>query len=305
MKFFKHVLVYTDGSPESECALELAASVARRGGGRLTVIHVAEQPLRVPELDSELGEALTIGQLEELDRIRARVQKLGVEASYEARTGRPFVEIIRTVAREGCDLVVKAAKGRGRIGWPLLGSTALHLVRKCPVPVWLVGERSDPSPKRVMALLASDTTSDERQSLDRRVLAVACGIAKATGAELGVGAAWDAPGETLLARRMPEAKLREYLESARRQAEEGLGRALEPYGASINPTRVHLVRGLPYVELVKLASERADLVVIGTTHSKGAGMMLIREEAEEVINRLDCSIVAVKPAEFVSPLATG
>jgi hypothetical protein len=78
---------------------------------------------------------------------------------------------------------------------------------------------------------------------------------------------------------MPKEQLREYVEGARRQAEEGLGRALEPFGNTINPARVHLVRGLPHIELVALASRNADLA-------------------------LDTSIVAVKPDGFVSPVTS-
>jgi len=301
---FEHVLVFTDGGSASERALEVAASLVKQAGGRMTVLHVAEPPLRVPALGAEIGEVFARGQLEEVERLRARAHALGVEAGGEARTGRPFLEIIRACQQHGCDLVVKAARGSGRLGWPLLGSTALHLVRKAPVPVWLVGENAGPSPRRIMALLASDPASDERQALDRKVLEVACSLAQASGAELRVGAAWEAPGESLLRRRMPEEQIRKYVEGARRQAEEGLGRALEPFSDSINPARVHLVRGLPPIELVALASRNADLAVIGTAPPSGSAAFLIREEAEEVIHRLETSIVAVKPDGFVSPVTS-
>ena len=54
-------------------------------------------------------------------------------------------------------------------------------------------------------------------------------------------------------------------------------------------------------ELVDLTS-RHDLVVIGTTPPEGGKGLLIREEAEDVINRVESSVVAVKPEGFVSPL---
>lgn len=298
---FRNVLVYSDGRPECERALRVAASLVR-DGGRVRLLHVAEPPVQVPSLDAELAEVLATSQQGELERLGALAEELGIEASAEARVGRPFVEIIRACRSEGCDLVIKVAQGRTRLGWPLLGSTALHLVRKCPVPVWLVGEEEEPTPRRIMALLASDPASDARQELDRRVLEVAISLAGSSGAELRVGAAWDAPGEALLRRRMPEKKLTEYVDSARRAAEDGLGRALQPFGSVLNPARVHLVRGVPYVELVALAAQRADLVVIGTTPPSAGAAFLIREEAEEVINRLSTSIVAVKAGDFVSPV---
>jgi nucleotide-binding universal stress UspA family protein len=299
---FEHVLVYTDGRPQSERALRVAASLVKQAGGRLTVLHVAEPHASVPEHDAALDAAFAAGQRDELERLRTLAQGLGVDANCLARTGRPFFEIIRVCMQEGCDLVVKAVKGRGGLGWPLLGSTALHLVRKSPVPVWLVGEDAPPAPRRIMALLASDPASDARQALDRRVLEVACALAESSGAELRVGAAWDAAGTTLLRNRVSDDQIQAYVDGARRQAEEGLGRALEPFGSAVNPARVHLVRGVPYVALVELAARHADLAVVGTTPPSGGAAFLIREEAEEVINRLETSIVAVKPDGFVSPV---
>ena len=303
MDAFKHVLAFTDGRPEGERAVEAAARLAKQGGGKLTIFHVVEPPPAVPGVAEELGAALTAAQLGELDRLRERARAIGVEADGEIRTGRPFVEIIRAAERFGCDLIVKAARGRARLGWPLLGSTALHLVRKSPVPVWIVGESAESvEPRRIIALLSSGAASEEREALDRRVLEVATQVAASTGAELSVGAAWDAPGESLLGRRMAAETLQAYVDGSRRLAEEGLGRALEPFQSAINPARVHLVRGVPYVELTKLAAERADLTVIGTAPPKQGAAFLIREEAEEVINRLETSIVAVKPDGFASPV---
>jgi len=43
--------------------------------------------------------------------------------------------------------------------------------------------------------------------------------------------------------------------------------------------------------------------VIGTAPPSGGAAFLIREEAEEVVNRLETSIVAVKPDGFVSPVS--
>lgn len=303
---FEHALVYTDGRPQSERAVRVAAAHAKQAGGRLTLLHVAEPVAFAPALQNELGtslnDAFATDQREELDRLRAIAEDVGVPVTCHARTGRPFVEIIRLCLQEDCGLVVKAVRGRDRIGWPLLGSTALHLVRKSPVPVWLVGEKDCERPRRVMALLASDPASDERQALDRRVLEVACSLAETNGAELRVGAAWDAPGTTLLRRRVPEEQIEAYVEAARREAEEGLGRALSAYADRINPARVELVRGVPYVELVELAARNADLAVIGTSPPSGGAAFLIREEAEEMIHRLETSIVTVKPEGFVSPV---
>jgi nucleotide-binding universal stress UspA family protein len=302
---FRRILVYVDGRPACERAVRVAAAIAARSGGKVDLLHVADPLAPPPEVEPSLQEAFVAEQVEELDRLRAVAQGEGVTVGAEVRAGRPFVELIRTALRDGCDLVVKAAKGRGRLGWPLLGSTAHHLVRKCPVPVWLVGPEGEPVPRRILALLASDPLSEERRILDRQVLGVACSLAGATGARLGVGAAWDAPHEHALSRRLPAEAVKRYVEGARRQAEEGLRDALEPFKGLVPADGVHLVRGVPYLELAELAGRQADLVVVGTAPPGAGSGFLIREEAEELINRLDTSIVAVKPEGFVSPVASG
>jgi nucleotide-binding universal stress UspA family protein len=303
MPRFESVLVFTDGRPEAERAFAVGLRLAREAGKPLTVLHVTEPLAPLPQVDADMREALEADQEETLQSLCARGRREGVEVLRAAAAGRPFAEIIRQARAGGHDLVVKAARGRGLLGGPLLGSTALHLVRKCPVPVWLVAERPPPVPRRVMALLSADGDSTDRIALDRRVVETAASIARAADAELSVGAAWEAPGEALLARRTPQESLRRYVDGTLRQAEDTLAQVLEPFGAVINPARVHLVRGTPYVELVRLVeARRVDLAVIGTTPPGAAAGFLIREEAEEVVNRLEASIVAVKPDGFTSPL---
>jgi nucleotide-binding universal stress UspA family protein len=296
---FRNVLVFSDGQPRGERALRVGARVARASGGRLEILHVGgARRLR----DPLLGEALGALQMEHVERLRALAAELGVEAEAEVRSGRAFVEIIRKVQQGGFDLVVKAARGRERSGWPLLGSTAQHLVRKCPVPVWLVGDGSEAAPRRVLALLSGGPPSDARTALDRRVLEVACSLGAPSGARVHVAAAWDAPGASLLTGRVPAAEIESYVESERRDAEDALGKALQGFEGRIHPAHVELVRGAPERELVALAERDVDLVVLGTSPPDHGGGFLIREEAEDVLNRLDASAVAVKPEDFVSPI---
>jgi len=299
---FRNVLVFSDGRPQSERALRIGVELARRASGRLEILQVGAARSVLSARDPLLGEALDALQMEQLERLRSLAAELGVEARAEVRTGHAFVEIIRKVQKEGFDLVIKAARGRERSGWPLFGSTAQHLVRKCPVPVWLVGEGSDALPSRVMALLASDPASDEREALDRRVLEAACALAALVEGDVHVAAAWDAPGAGLLAGRVPAEEIRAYVEDSRRSAEEALGRAIEPFLGRINPVRIELVRGVAERELVERAAHGADLTVIGTSSPGASRTFLIREEAEDVINRLAGSVVAVKPDGFVTPV---
>ena len=56
-------------------------------------------------------------------------------------------------------------------------------------------------------------------------------------------------------------------------------------------------------DVPRLASElTAELVVMGTVGRTGIPGYIIGNTAESVLGELDCLILAVKPAEFVSPI---
>jgi universal stress protein E len=52
-----------------------------------------------------------------------------------------------------------------------------------------------------------------------------------------------------------------------------------------------------------LAEElRAELIVMGTVRHTGIEGMLIGSTAETILHRIDCSVLAVKPEGFVTPV---
>jgi nucleotide-binding universal stress UspA family protein len=52
-----------------------------------------------------------------------------------------------------------------------------------------------------------------------------------------------------------------------------------------------------------MASElKADLIVVGTVGRRGVEGLLLGNTAESVLTHCDCDVLAVKPADFVSPI---
>jgi universal stress protein E len=54
-----------------------------------------------------------------------------------------------------------------------------------------------------------------------------------------------------------------------------------------------------------IAKARINLLVMGTIARTGLPGVLIGNTAEKVLDSVHCSVVAIKPAGFVSPLAHG
>lgn len=82
--------------------------------------------------------------------------------------GTPFLEIIREVLRSRHDLVVKAAEGGRRA--LLFGNTDLHLLRKCPCPVWIDNPGHHARYARILAAVDPDPFDERRNVLNLFVL---------------------------------------------------------------------------------------------------------------------------------------
>src|SRR5690606_14151460 len=132
----------TDGSEESLRAVEPAALLARRTGGRITLLRI------VPELTaiSDTGFATPTGVLAkssqaEIDAARAelmdalaRFSDVQVDVAIEA-SATPAAAIVEYARKHGADLIAMASHGRTGLRRILLGSTAESVLRTSDIPV--------------------------------------------------------------------------------------------------------------------------------------------------------------------------
>ena len=144
---YDHILVPTDGSPETDHVIDHAVELATVHGARLHAIYVVNTagyvglPTEAPieGLRSMLGEE---GEAA-LDRVEDRAGDVTTERALVE--GTPGAEIVEYAENEGCDLIVMGTHGRGGIDRLLLGSVAQRVVRTSEVPVLTVrvGDRDD------------------------------------------------------------------------------------------------------------------------------------------------------------------
>ena len=90
---------------------------------------------------------------EDIESRLAPLRSEGLDLSVQLARGSPWLEVTYAVLREGYDLVIKAASGSDAKRMPFIGSTAVHLIRKCPCPVWIVGDVWEGSGGRILAAI--------------------------------------------------------------------------------------------------------------------------------------------------------
>ncbi len=320
MHRFQNILVAIDGdrSPQGVCAR--AARLAKQNGASIKLIAVVEDlpwyTHMVLPTAQELQTFIVRDKAEALERLAEQLRQDGLAVSTNVLRGRRQIEMIREVLRDGHDLLMKEAEPNEKV---LFGSTDMHLLRTCPCPVWLVkpchGDRPfsqilapvDPAPPadETDLLQTKADLAPKDAALDAKILDLGGSLADREGAELHVLHAWSAPGEGLLRGDaiLAEEQVERYVEDSRAKARKALDHLLARFPERPGRRFVHLLKGDPAEVIVEFAKTgRVDLIVMGTVARTGFPGLVIGNTAEAILQRVDCSVLAVKPDGFVSPV---
>ncbi len=319
----QRVLAVMDDS-EAQIALRSAAALADRHGAALELFACIEPPHDLNVLARLAGRNPDRLLNDLCNRTREKVQARlashlpGRQVEVRIAVGKVFIEVIRHVIATGCDFVVKAAEPLSGLSRFIFASTDQHLLRKCPCPVWLQVPEFQAVPRRVLAAVDIDdwdaAEPETLFALNRRVVETARNVAAPTGAQVVVLHAWEALGEDLIwafsstadARVSADNYLNEVL-GVRQQAMSRLIDQSRKDGTDKDnvPLIPRLVRGAPEKVIKEQSQElETDVVVMGTVARTGLSGVFIGNTAENIINTLECPVLAVKPDGFVSPLDT-
>jgi universal stress protein E len=281
----------------SEPAITEALRLARRQGARLAYMHA----INLPEAQSEIlgmqpqsAAARRQRQVQDvLDRLVQEARDAGVQATARLAFGPDWRELILAVQQEGHDLVIVGTRGRSIVGRTLLGSTGNRLLRYCPCPVWCVKHEAA-APLR--AVLVADDLSDTGQS----ALALGALIAAQQHADLHVLHVLELPEERRFLGSLPAGELEQH----QRAAVESLQDRIAALGElELGTVHISIGGGSAYAAILDyLRAHPIDLLCMGTVARSGLQGLLTGNTAENVLPWIDCSLVAVKPQGFVSPV---
>ncbi len=242
-----------------------------------------------------------------LAEIAAPIKSEGIHTSELVLQGVPFIEVIRKVLRDGHDLVMKGAAGENEGNSLFFGSTDLHLLRKCPCPVWIMKKSRRKRYARVLAAVEPDPGDEQRSALNRRILDLATSLSKLDGSELDVVNVWRLGAEEILRNsgvsRVSNTEVDLLAANERKHRKRNLKELLEDYPDEDLKRKVHLLKGAAREVIPELAEQkRVDLIVMGTVGRTGIRGLIIGNTAEAILNQVECSVLAVKPPAFETPV---
>lgn len=307
MPSWNNVLVYADGRPESKLGIKEALRLAQHVGGKATALDVLHYfPARLGAGLSGVAHAelLSLMQEQRREQLMEDIAGLSSEGAVDVDVtqGQPAFELILRAIRGNHDLIVKTARGRDLKHSTSFGSTALHLVRKSPTPVLLVSPRPGllEVPSVVCALDLDD--ADARHALNRRLLASSRQLAQVYGADLHVVHVIDQHRTAAYRSFLTAATFERFASDRHRLLREDLEQLLRSELSELASVHAHLLEGDPADHLVRMVGElRASHLVMGsvTRHQSG---QLVGGLAEEVLMRVECSVLTLKPDGFDSPI---
>lgn len=307
MQRFKSILVFA-GTGDTETAIRRAFEIATENDATVTLMDV------VRPLPTAIGMMTDVASPDELEQLlvgdrRAKLVKLASESSLDSLSvevfvscGDPAQEITKRVLAAGHDLVLKTADGLSVTG-RLFGSIARSLLRICPCPVWMLKPQVHGRFDRVLAAIDVDAGDVTHKKLNSDILELAYSVAQRDNAKLHIVSVWDMWMEEALRRRAGDAEVDAALANRKAAVQRELDIILQTPFADAREIEVHLHRGKASTNILRVAGQiQADLIVMGTVCRTGVAGFLIGNTAENLLSEITCSVLAIKPEGFESPI---
>jgi len=310
MKRFANILFATQGLPGHSDALEQAIRIASSNNVPVSgLIAFPNFPADMLQYQQSYEKSLQDSLTQRIDEYRQQLNlsednlpfPLSVKSSQQ-----PAICIIKQALAANKDLIIKEAEPLGdkAEGFKAIDMT---LLRKCPCPVWLHRPVDKPRDKRRVAVAIDPLTpSDDKHSLALRLLELSRSIADTCDSRLHVISCWEYYLEHYLHDNswihVDDAELKNEIDKAKSDHKQALQHLLEDSGIA-GEIVMHHLHGKPdeiipdYVESIEV-----DVLVMGTLARTGISGYVIGNTAENILQSINCSLVALKPDGFVSPV---
>ena len=315
---FKKVLLICHDPVQEASLLEWTLQFAQQHQAKLTILSI------LPELDYSLLEWLKNIRpqdqqaQEKLSRQQAfqpwldQIQRQRLDCDLVVEFGKVYLKAVQFVLQNSVDLVIKQIDANAQMHASLFGSQDQHLLRKCPCPVLLYKAGSALPFDKILASVDVAVDADNESltpseaDLNQQILALANQFCQTTRADLSVVHAWHMDGENWVRywnvdlTPIELERLNQHVQVSHRLA---LDKVLSGLKATRPNLTVHTPKGLPEEVIPPLMSElKIDLLVMGTLGRSGLAGVLIGNTAENLLESIQCSVLAIKPKGFVSPI---
>ena len=289
-----HILCPIDFSEYSTRALRYAATMARRYGAELRVLHVMPPlPPSTSSLLAEVGRVVTERNLNAaIEKVRTPDLKVKGEL---IESGAADTAILEQAEAFDADLVITGSHGRSGVARAMLGSVVEALLHKCRRPMLAIPSHCD------AARLESITMREIVCAVDFAAasltgLAYALALAEEADAHLTLLHVIDVPPE-LLARPEPPYGAVD-VDAVRAEAEADalnrLRKLVPQHARDYCTIETSVLEGGVSRQVLRLAQDRhADLIAIGVHGRNALDLAVFGSNSRDILRQACCPVLIV------------
>jgi universal stress protein E len=308
----KRVLAVVDPTAGSHPSVERAAWLARHTPASVE-LFISDYAPQVDESRShgadavEAREAILDRQRRRLEQIAAPLLAEDLAVEVDVRWDYPLHDsIVRKAEELAADFVIKDTHYHTVLNRSIFSNTDWSLIRNCAATLWLVKPRPPGQKPCIVAAVDPLHERDKPATLDKRILSTAQSLSGALGGEVHAFHAFDISAAIAVstdALTMPIAlPIAEFADAMRAEHTEAVARLCKEH--AVPAERMHVLQGGTRQQLLTLTEQlRADAVVMGAISRSGLKGLFLGNTAEDVLDRLHCDLIIVKPEGFKAVLA--
>ncbi len=306
MREIKKIIWATDGSKESEEALNYAVFFAKHFGSEIIGISVIPMPEQLVYEYFRKSEGEVHNWTVKVDEnIESRLRSIAGELSSQGLNfrgkvleGEPHKEIVKFARSEKAELIVMGKRGHGLMDRMLIGSTTIKVLRESSVHVLVIKKKDEEGSVNIRNILVPVDINEKLGT----ALNYAIDLAQKINANLSVVYVFRL--DTYIAFEIPPYVLAQLIddsfafsstELAKRVEEAKLKLSVRSKGIEKLKINTEVIRGIsPSIAIVDYATSRStDLIVINTHGRKGIKRFILGSVTEKVIQESPCAVLAL------------
>ena len=299
-----HILVVLDQDHSEHIAWNKAVWLASTVKADLTLMTSvfdahADNPASLEHDTMELIHNSKMEHSEErLKILAAKAESAGIRVSYKVCwSDNLYDAVMDTMSHDDFDLVIKGTHQHHLVD-RIFTHTDWNMVRHCPAPVMLVKQAAPWEHNRVLASVDATSMDPDHQRINDNILAFAEHLADHFETDLHLVNAY--PDVDIAFAMVPEINAPDDVQKhISAQHHEACNYLAAKY--KVQENHIHIMEG-DITDVVPEITDaiEADLLVAGTVGRDGLSGMIVGNTAEELVDKINCDIVILKPSDGVA-----
>ena len=295
MSQYERLLLITHLALRHSPAIDHAAALAKASGAKLHIMALIPSLKLLSLLEEGDREPVRERYLQDhRDWLKDQVRKFhgrGIEVTTQLAWADDMEQDILEHVRElQPNVLIKEIQHDASLKRAFFTPLDWHLLRHCPIPVYLVGGVRHALPRKVVAAVDTTAGDSENNELNDHIVQQASSLAQQCDAELHLLYAYDI-SQDYLEQLGGGLKLSELTNWRRKKLEKSFLELAGRYGVPAD--RRHFVLGHPVTALSEFANKhQVDVIVMGRVQDQGL-VKLLGSTTEHILYQVPCSVMAV------------